>query len=272
MPPSLSVQLYSLGRLPGNDPWGVVARLSELGFAGVEPVLQTGSSDAMAEWVASQGFEQPTIDAAALKAALDEHDMVAHACHVQLPEGDHAEQILDEQEMLGSKIAVVPALFDAATASLEPFDDRDRILRWAERFAAAADRARQRGIRIGYHNHAWEFRTDFDGRTGYEVFFDHLPEDVVAEVDAYWATVGGVDPVDLIDRLGSRAALIHIKDGGSEPGSPSCALGEGVVDIEGVRKASADADWHVVEIEQVDEAEIWPLLEQYVETLTNDDE
>ena len=46
--------------------------------------------------------------------------------------------------------------------------------------------------------------------------FDALDPDVIAEVDIYWAKVGGVDPAALVAELGERAALLHVKDGPAE--------------------------------------------------------
>ena len=76
----------------------------------------------------------------------------------------------------------------------------------AERFNRAAELARSRGMRVGYHNHFWEFGTDFDGRSGLDVFYELCEPDVVAEIDIYWAQVGGRDPVDLVRTLGDRVA------------------------------------------------------------------
>jgi len=203
----------------------------------------------------------PAVDVAALKRALDDHGMVAHASHVQLPEGASAEAILDEQEFLGSTVLVTPAIVDPGTGQLEAFDDLDRIKRLADRFNAGAERARARGMRVGYHNHFWEFATDFDGRSGLEVFYELVAPDVVAEVDVYWALVGGRDPVELVRTLGDRVLLVHVKDGDGSLGTRSCALGTGVVDVPGVLDAATAATWHVVELEGMGD-DIWPALEE----------
>ena len=78
---------------------------------------------------------------------------------------------------------------------------------------AAAKKGADHGIRVGYHNHAWELESSIDGRTGLEYLAGLLDPDLVLEVDTYWAAVGGQDPVDLLGRLGDRVKFIHIKDG-----------------------------------------------------------
>src|SRR5689334_5528602 len=99
----LSMQLYSLGAAPATDLDGTIERLAALGFAAVEPVVNTGASEEMQEYAKSNAEHiPPAVDVAALKRALDANGMVAPSSHVQLPVGEHAQAILDEQEMLGS--------------------------------------------------------------------------------------------------------------------------------------------------------------------------
>jgi len=263
MPAPLSVQLYSLGTAPSTDLGGTIERLASLGFAAVEPVLGTGASKEMRAFAESMGAQHipPPVDAVALKHALDAHGMTAPSSHVQLPLGEHAEAILDEQEMLGGTTLVTAALFNAESGSLEAFDDLDRIKELAERFNRASEVAQARGMRVGYHNHFWEFAAQFDGRSGLEVFYELCEPEVVAEVDIYWAQLGGRDPVELVRSLGDRVTLLHVKDGDGELGATSTALGEGVVDLPGTLAAATVAQWHVVELEGMDEQTIWPALE-----------
>src|ERR1700742_1913668 len=109
----LSVQLYSLGAAPAADPSGVIGRLANLGYAGVEPVLSGRGTYAMREWARSMGAEDlPSMDVAALARALDEHGVTAISSHVMLPEGEQPEAILDALDLLGSTIPAVPALFN----------------------------------------------------------------------------------------------------------------------------------------------------------------
>jgi len=89
-----------------------------------------------------------------------------------------------------------------------------------------------------------------DGRTGLEHLFDAVGPSVFAEVDVYWAQVGGVDPASLIARLGSQVRLLHIKDGpADEKSSPHVAVGSGVIDFPSIVAASTDVAWHIVELD-----------------------
>ena len=58
--------------------------------------------------------------------------------------------------------------------------------------------ARDAGLKLGYHNHNWEFfrLTDNPSRTAYDVLTDATdPELVHLQLDLFWATRGARDPV-----------------------------------------------------------------------------
>ena len=90
-----------------------------------------------------------------------------------------------------------------------------------------------------------------DGRPALLHLFELVAPGVIAEVDIYWAQVGGSDPKQLVAELGTRVGLLHVKDGpADEPKNPMVAVGDGVVDVPGVLAASPTARWHIVELDR----------------------
>jgi sugar phosphate isomerase/epimerase len=131
------------------------------------------------------------------------------------------------------------------------FESADTIARTAELLHAAHENASRRGMRLGYHNHYWEFSSQPDGKPAFESLFDLLHPEIFAEVDVYWARVGGADPAAVLERLGSRARLIHVKDGPADaPESDMTAVGAGDLDIPGTIAAAITAEWHIVELDR----------------------
>jgi sugar phosphate isomerase/epimerase len=263
MTPPLSVQLFSLAPRFGHDPAGALARLAALGFTGIAPMISTGTPEpirAMASTPTPDGLASG-VEPAVLRRLADEHGISIGSAHVHLPEGDTAEQVFDEQELLGNRYLITSVIWDESSGWFHKLESLDAIKQLVERVDAAAERARARGMRIGYHNHSWEFGTDYDGRTGLEVFFDLVAPDVVAEIDVYWAQLGDCDPLRLIDGLGDRTLLLHLKDGNGVIGDPSSALGAGTMDLGPILGVGAHAEWNVVELEGLGDA-VWPALEQ----------
>src|SRR5699024_1761706 len=76
-----------------------------------------------------------------------------------------------------------------------------------------AETPAEAGIRVRYHNHHFELAAQLDGRSALEVFAEELDPRVVLEIDTCWAAVGGADVPPLLERLGERVQLVHVKDG-----------------------------------------------------------
>ena len=92
------------------------------------------------------------------------------------------------------------------------------------------------GLKLGYHNHAFEFEPLEDGTTLMERFFTQT--DLLLQLDTFWVYAGGADPVAWMERVNAagRLPVIHIKDGYADgEGMP---LGRGTAPVKEVyRKA-----------------------------------
>lgn len=222
----LSVQLYSLREAAAHGLAPVIDRLADIGYAGVEVA----------------GFHDLT--PAALGRHIAAAELEVSASHVALPEPDAAGELLDAQAALGSASLVVAYLPPDA------FSTEAGVAAAADRLNTFAGQAAARGMSVGYHNHWWEFATHFGARTAHQFLFERLDPAVFAEVDTYWAKVGGADPAAVVGELGERARMLHIKDGpADDPRSPMTAVGDGVMDVRGIVAASR-AEWLVVELDR----------------------
>ena len=119
--------------------------------------------------------------------------------------------------------------------------DADEVKRVAARLNDLAAQAAGRGLKVGYHNHWWEFEPLGEG-TAYDLFVSELAPEVVLEVDTYWATVGGQDAPELLRRLGDRVGFLHVKDGSlSEDPTEQLPVGSGKVPVADILAAAPDA-------------------------------
>jgi sugar phosphate isomerase/epimerase len=228
MTADISIQLYTLRDEAAADFRAVLMRLGEIGYVGVE----------------TAGFHDMT--PAELRSTLDEAGLALSSAHVGLAKPDEFEAALDEHQAVGCDRVVIPMLTPKA------FVDLDGIRVAADRINAANERVQARGLTLGYHNHFWELPA-IDGRPALLHLFDLLDDSVFAEVDIYWARVGGVDPAQLVAELGERAVLLHVKDGPARDHEDAMvAVGEGAIDVAGVIAASPAARWHIVELDRCD--------------------
>lgn len=117
--------------------------------------------------------------------------------------------------------------------------------------AEGCTKASEAGLRILYHNHAFEFEDKVDDQYGLDYLFDTIPKtDIQAELDTYWIQVGGEDPVAYINKYAGRLPRLHIKDQApAEEECPFAEVGHGILDWDGIFAAAsvADVEWYVVE-------------------------
>ena len=226
-PAPIAVQLYSFREAAADDLPGVLEQVASAGFLGVEYAsLHEHSPADVRRWASDLGLHGVGV-------------------HRRMPPGPEAERVLDEAAELGVASVIVPWV--------EPdrFATDDGIAALADELARGQAQAAMRGIRLGYHNHEFEpAARDAVGRTGLDRLFELTGPDVVAEVDIYWATVGGEDPAALIRRLGPRVRLLHIKDGPGDSRKSPHVAGAGRVDVAGAIVAGDSVEWHVVEFDR----------------------
>jgi sugar phosphate isomerase/epimerase len=109
-------------------------------------------------------------------------------------------------QKLGVQWMVCPMLPKAQQNTLDGFH------RAAQVFNRWGSLCKQHGMRFAFHNHNYEFQ-DFNGTTGYDVILKETDPDLVwLEMDTYWITQAGRDPVLMLNQLGKRVRLLHLKD------------------------------------------------------------
>lgn len=237
----ISIQLWTVRDELENDLDGTLARLSEIGFTRVEPFGFVDRADALAEAFARRGLSAPTGHAPLTS------DVENPFADLDAPGND---RVFAAAQKLG-----MTTVFDPFVAP-DRWETLEEITKTAQLLNAAALSAADHGITVGYHNHNQEFLNVIDGRFALEVFAEQLAPDVVLEVDLYWAAAGGAELVPLIERLGSRVAALHIKDGTLVP-TPTLGVvptdqlpaGTGAVDLSGALATAKSARYAIVEFD-----------------------
>jgi sugar phosphate isomerase/epimerase len=222
----ISIQLYTLRDQLAIDLEGTLAALREIGYTRVEHA----------------GFVGRTVEE--FKEALDAAGLRASSGHVSIPQPfDPAawSALLDDADTLGSRYIVHP-FFGINFGTGEVVRTTAPWQNFARDLNRAGRMARDAGIKLGYHNHNWEFfrLTDDPSRTAYEVLTDTTDPDLVhLELDLFWATRGARDPVDLIRQNRGRVLQYHVKDM-NQAGSFEDP-GQGLIDFARIFRHSDDA-------------------------------
>ena len=221
----IALQLYTLRDDLAQDYAGVVKRIADMGYVGVEPA----------------GFPGMTPQAAG--QLFKELGLVVPSAHLPLPLGDEKNEVLDTAVALGCTRIISPYMAPDHYRTLE------NIKRVCERFNEANAVAQEHHLAFGIHNHWWEF-AEVERRPAWEMMLEQLDSTVFFEVDTYWAQTAGGDAAGIVRRLGNRAPLLHIKDGPGIIGEPMVAVGSGAMDIPSIVEAGAGTtEWLIVELD-----------------------
>jgi sugar phosphate isomerase/epimerase len=118
------------------------------------------------------------------------------------------------------------------------------------------------GITFAYHPHGYEFRPRPDAGTLFDLIVQSTnPAFVSFELDVFWATHGGADPTQLMEKYPDRWRLMHVKDirkgaptgiyTGHAPGTDDVPVGTGQVDWPRVLKEAqaVGVAWYFIEDE-----------------------
>ena len=202
----IGLQLYTVRKAMQTDVEGTLTRVAATGYKEVEFAGYFGKS--------------PTDT----KAMLDRLGLSAPAVHVGSLAPEQWRASLDAANTIGHRYVVVPWI---------PAEERATLDGWkrvAERYNRAAADARAAGLQFAYHNHDFEF-APVEGRIPYDVLLENTdPHLVQLEIDLYWITKGGQDPLAYFQRWPGRVPLVHVKDSAGPPDNKMMDVGAGTID------------------------------------------
>jgi sugar phosphate isomerase/epimerase len=239
----LGLQLYSLRVLAKQGGWAAVLdRTKQLGFTSIEGgfVPKELTVDQYRAELAARGLTMPSMGFSYEHLAGDISGSVARA------------KALGVQYVM---VAWIPHSDDEGFTLAEATKAAADFNSWGAAFSAA-------GITFTYHAHGYEFRPLPDGGNLFDLICRSThPDDVSFEMDVFWITHGGQDPVKLMEKYPDRWRLMHVKDirkgaptgiyTGHAPSTDDVAVGSGQVDWPSVLKEAeaVGIKWYFVEDE-----------------------
>lgn len=164
---------------------------------------------------------------------LDEFHLLCSGTHTFLPalSADTIAETIAYHQEIGCNNIIVPGCDDSDRKQTE---DTIRALREAKQVLS------ENGIRLGYHNHSWEFFPNRDS----VVFENEIIEktDLDLQIDTFWLFNAGIDVIPYLEAHKDRIRIIHLKDGipsaqehrsfdNVQIGVTGCSLGEGKAPI-----------------------------------------
>ncbi len=201
----IGLQLYTVRDEMKKDVEATIARVAATGYRDVEFAGYFGRAPRD------------------LRALLDHNGLSSPSSHISLAP-DQWRAALDAAPVVGHRYVVL------AWIPAEERHTLDDYKRWAERLNRAGTEAKAAGLQFAYHNHDFEF-APVEGKLPYGILLAETdPKLVQMEMDLYWITKGGQDPLAYFARWPGRFPMVHVKDSMGPPDNKMADVGAGKID------------------------------------------
>ena len=241
-PPTIGVQLYTVRRQMGTDAAGTLKAIADIGYKEVE--LLRATMDTVGPLARKVGLSPVSVhvDASIITGT---HPAPQGGAATE-PQPDLA-AVIRSAKALGTKYLVLPYLAPGERGSGAAF-----YIELGDKLNRAGEQIKNAGMQLCYHNHGFEFETLPDGKRMLDLLMSSVkPELVKLELDVFWVSVAGADPLALLNQYKGRIALLHLKD--KAKGTPVetqeskvsrtafAEVGSGVLDFPAILKAAGAA-------------------------------
>jgi sugar phosphate isomerase/epimerase len=193
----IGLQLYSIRDAMTADTRGSLQKVSDLGYKYLELANYTNGK--------FYGYA-PT----EFKKIVNDLGMDVLSSHAGVESTgitrENAQKMADDHAELGVKFCVQPWV-NEPDRNIESY--KRMIADWNE----VGRIMKGMGIQFGYHNHNFEFANLNGVVPYYDIFMKEMdPKLITMEIDLYWASKAGQDPVEMFKQYPGRFQLFHMKD------------------------------------------------------------
>ncbi|MBV8897490.1 MAG: sugar phosphate isomerase/epimerase [Acidobacteriaceae bacterium] len=186
---NLGFQIYTLRKVVEQDPLTILKAVQDIGYREIE--CTAGSLDQI--WPALAQTKLKPVSLHTEKSMFT-------------PDGGlFTQAALQQAKDRGFQYLVIPYAELAANGA-------DGVKHFAETMNRQGEQAKNNGLTLCYHNHASDF-TPINGVPALHTLLEETdPKYVSLEMDIFWVSVAGHDPVAMLKALKGRVPLLHLKD------------------------------------------------------------
>jgi sugar phosphate isomerase/epimerase len=227
-----------------KDPAGTLAKVANIGYNSVEGATYTGTENFYG------------MDAKSFAGLLKKNNLIMPSSHYRLGEDkDNGKDMMgtilhdwnkavDDAKTVGVKYMVCAWLSPTERGNIDHFK------KLADDLNTGGEVCKKAGIQLCYHNHDFEFIKDND-QLPYDILLNNTNKDLVKfEVDLYWITKAGHDPVELFNTHPGRFPLWHVKDMDNTPQHSFTEVGNGTINFKNIFKYADKAGLKYFFVEQ----------------------
>ena len=233
--------LYTVRDAMGEDAKATLKTVAETGYKNVEAA---GYSDGKYYGMSPADF----------KTFLSELNLTPISSHQGSVTLENAEKEMADAKAAGFEYFVIPVPpmglfnYDNATNTMSMTGGAKNL---AEILDKLGQKAKAAGLKLLYHNHDFEYKKDKDGIITIDYLLENCdPELVNFQMDLYWVTKAGADPVAYFEKYPGRFKIWHVKDMDEE--GRFAPVGNGTIDFSRIlaEKDASGMLYYLVEQDQ----------------------
>ena len=229
----VGIQLYSIRDAMSADVPGTLKKVSDIGYKNLE----------LASYADGKFYGYSPAE---FKKLIGDLGLVPLSSHTQVESAgitmDKAKLMADSHAELGVKFCIKPWI-EAVDRNVEQYKKMIADCNEVGKITKSV------GIQFGYHNHNFEFTTINGIVPYYDIFMKEMDADLITmELDLFWASKAGQDPVEMFKKYPGRFQLLHMKDMHHNQApfyevvkDDICSVGEGVIDFKKILAAKETA-------------------------------
>ncbi|MDC6351484.1 sugar phosphate isomerase/epimerase [Zeaxanthinibacter sp. PT1] len=164
---------------------------------------------------------------------------------------ENAEQMMADVKAAGFTYFVIPVppmgrfFYDNKTHSMGM---TGTVKELADILESLGKKANKAGLQLLYHNHDFEFMKNENGIVPIDYLLENLdPELVNFQMDLFWVTKAGADPLAYFEKYPGRFKIWHVKD--MDEDGKFAPVGTGTIDFSRIleHKETAGMEYYMVE-------------------------
>lgn len=230
--------LYTVRDDMGKDAKGTLKAVADAGYENIEAA---GYNNGKFYGMSPQEF----------KALLNELNLKPVSTHHSEVTLENADKTMADVKAVGFEYFVVPippmGLFnyDNETHTMSMTGGAENLARILDTLGEKANKA---GLKLIYHNHDFEFMKDSDGVVTIDYLLENCnPDYVNFQMDLYWVTKAGADPLAYFEKYPNRFKIWHVKDMDDE--GKFAPVGKGKIDFAKIlaKKEQSGMQYYMVE-------------------------
>jgi len=196
--PGIGLQLYTIRDAMATDVPGSLKKVADSGYKYLE----------LAGYANGKFYKMEPSEFKKLVSGLGMEILSSHTqVEAQGITLENAKKMAEDHAKLGVKYCIQPWVVPEARTTVASF--KKMVADWNK----VGGIMKEHNIMFGYHNHNFEFKK-LEGKVPYfDIFLAELDKNLVTmELDLFWATKAGQNPVEIIKKYPGRFQLFHMKD------------------------------------------------------------